>query len=99
MNPSDAATAESPADAARPGRPKFRKSAFHAPRLSPEQVSRQGAIAARAWSAFKDRERVLAFLNGHDETLGGRPLDVAIASDEGLEAVTLVIAGSVPARA
>ena len=75
-----------------PAKPKFRKFTPNAPRLSQEQAARQGTVAARAWSAFKDRDRVLAFLNTDDATLGGRPLDLAIASDEGLAAVTAMLA-------
>jgi hypothetical protein len=71
-----------------PGRPKFRGSRQAHLRLSPEEAQRQGEAARHAWSAFQDRDRVVAFLNGHDEQLGGRPIDLAIASDAGLAIVT-----------
>jgi hypothetical protein len=84
-----------------PAKPKFRRFTPNAPRLSQEQAARQGTVAARAWSAFQDRDRVVAFLNTEDASLGGRPLDLAIASDEGLAAVTVMLAqaGSAPAPA
>jgi hypothetical protein len=71
-----------------PGRPKFRGARQAHLRLTPEEAQRQGEAARHAWSAFQDRDRVVAFLNGHDEELGGRPIDLAIASDAGLAVVT-----------
>jgi hypothetical protein len=71
-----------------PGRPKFRGSRQAHLRLSPDEAQRQGAAARHAWSAFQDKDRVVAFLNGHDEELGGRPIDLAVASDAGLARVT-----------
>ncbi len=55
------------------------------PRLSPEQAARQGRISQLAIAQLGAQNAIL-FLNGHDEKLGGRPLDFAIASVEGLEA-------------
>lgn len=85
-------------------RPTFRRSKFSQPRLAPEEAARQGAAASHAFKILQDRDRVLAFLNGHDESLGGRPIDIAIASDEGLAAVTETLdrtdpAGTLPALA
>lgn len=54
------------------------------PRLSPEQAARQGGISQRA-IAMLGAEQAIAFLNGHDAELGGRPLDLAIESVQGLE--------------
>lgn len=71
-----------------PSRPKFRGSRQPHLRLTPDEAARQGTAARLAWSAFQDRDRVVAFLNGHDEALGGRPIDIAIASDAGLATVT-----------
>lgn len=53
------------------------------PKLSPEQAARQGGISRQA-IAMLGAERAIAFLNGHDAQLGGRPLDLAIESAEGL---------------
>lgn len=74
-----------------PSQPKSRHWKQAQPRLTPEEAVRQGAAARHAWSAFEDRDRVVAFLNRHDEALGGRPIDVAIASDAGLAAVEQAI--------
>ena len=34
---------------------------------------------------------VIAFLNTHDESLGGRPIDLAVESADGLEAVARLL--------
>jgi len=57
----------------------------NSPRLSPEQAARQGGISQQAIAMLGVPEAI-AFLNGHDAELGGRPLDLAIASAQGLEA-------------
>lgn len=57
----------------------------NSPRLSPEQAARQGGISQQAIATLGAPEAI-AFLNGHDAELGGRPLDLAIASAQGLEA-------------
>jgi hypothetical protein len=63
----------------------FRK-AWQGPILSREQGRRQGRAvkAARARLGAADG---LVFLKGHHEGLGGRPLDLAVASEAGLGAV------------
>lgn len=53
------------------------------PRLSPEQAARQGRISQLAIARL-GTQGAIAFLNGNDEKLGGRPLDLAIKSAEGL---------------
>lgn len=75
---------DAPAD--KPVRKPFRRT-YGAVRPSPEQMARQASVAGAAWAALGDREAVMAFLNTHDDALGGRPLDVALASEEGLAAV------------
>jgi uncharacterized protein (DUF2384 family) len=75
-------------------RPKSRHWRNTQSRLTPDEAARQGAAATRAWSAFGDRDRAMAFLNGDDASLGGRPIDIAIASPEGLAAVEQAIARS-----
>lgn len=65
---------------------------FNAPRLSPEQAVRQGRASQSALAALGQFDAVIGFLNTHDETLGGRPLDVAMASDAGLSAVESLLA-------
>lgn len=58
---------------------------FSGPRLSPEQAARQGRISQRAIARLGP-QGAIAFLNNNDEKLGGRPLDLAIESNEGLRA-------------
>lgn len=75
-------------------KPEFKRfrSKFNAVKLSPEQAERQGRIARSAWAALGSRDAVVAFLNTHDDALGGRPLDLAVASAEGLTAVEQAMA-------
>jgi uncharacterized protein (DUF2384 family) len=60
---------------------------FNAPRLSKEEADRQGRISRRAIEVLGKTDAVIKFLNGHDEALGGRPIDLAIAGEDGLLAV------------
>lgn len=71
------------------GRNPTRKS--QAPRLSNAQASRQGAVVRLACEAMGGSGAAMAFLNCHDVALGGRPIDIAIASPEGLAAVQVAI--------
>lgn len=71
----------------KPQTKRFRKR-FDSVRLSPEAAARQGKVATAAFLAFKDRDAMVAFLNTHHDTLGGRPIDLAVADDAGLKAVT-----------
>jgi hypothetical protein len=50
--------------------------------LSPASARRQGEITRLAL-VLLGREPAMAFLNGENEGLGARPLDLAIASEEG----------------
>lgn len=83
-----AADRETSVPQAKPSR-VFRKSRPMMPR---QDAARQARVAALAWSTFGDRERVMAFLNADHPQLGGRPLDLAIASDAGLNRVEGVLA-------
>jgi hypothetical protein len=62
---------------------RFRKKA---PSTLPtrEQLRRQDTVLRCAWRIFGASAPVIAFLNTHDERLGGRPLYLALESDEGL---------------
>jgi uncharacterized protein (DUF2384 family) len=68
----------------------FRKR-FDGPRLSPEAAERQGRVTRLAFEALRDSPAVVAFLNTEDPALGGRPIDLAVASPEGLAAVERAI--------
>ena len=69
-----------------PRPPRFRRPA-NAINLDADQRRRQADVAGAAWAALGSREAVMAFFNEHDEELGGRPLDIAVGSDAGLEQV------------
>ena len=70
----------------KPGYKRFRRP-FNAPRLDPQAAERQGKVTNLAFDKFKDFAKVKEFMNTHDDALGGRPIDLAVASPEGLAAV------------
>ena len=55
--------------------------------MAADAAARQGRVTKLAWDVLGERDAVLAFLNTHHETLGGRPLDLAIGDDDGLSRV------------
>jgi len=59
----------------------FRK-ARTGPILSHDESVRQGRAVRSAQAALGSVEEVRAFLNSHDETLSGRPIDLAVASEK-----------------
>jgi uncharacterized protein (DUF2384 family) len=63
---------------------------FNAPRLSVEEAERQGRVSNLAIKLLGG-PAAIAFLNAHDDALGGRPLDLAIKSEEGLNAVKQIL--------
>jgi len=63
------------------------KAASSVPRLAPDITARHGKAASLAFAAFGEAGSALTFLNSHNEALGGRPLDIAGASEQGLVAV------------
>ena len=71
--------------------PPFFRKARKAPVLSREESVRQGKAVRLAQAALGSVEAVRAFLNTHHEALGGRPIDIAVASDAGLIAVEAAI--------
>lgn len=72
--------------AASPRAPRFRRAQV-GPKLTQDQSRRQSAVATLAWQMLDGRDEIAAFLNQHDAALGGRPLDLAVASDEGFARV------------
>ena len=70
--------------APRRGAMRFRK-AF-VPRMDPAHARRQGDITRLAFLVL-GREAAIAFLNTAHAGLGGRPLELATASDEGRNSV------------
>lgn len=79
-----------PAEDERPKAKSFRKK-FTTVRLPADSIARQGQVATLAFLKL-GREDATAFLNTFDEALGARPLDLAVASAEGLRAVEEAIA-------
>lgn len=57
------------------------------PKLSPERAKRESRITHLACSMFNHPMEAIGFLNGDNETLGGRPLEVATRSAAGYAAV------------
>ena len=72
------------ASPAKRGMMRFRKA--NAQRLPPADARRQGEITQLAFLLL-GRDAAIAFLNTAHAGLGGRPLDLAIASDEGRNSV------------
>lgn len=75
---------------AAPARKPFRKK-FTTVRLAPDAVERQSRITLLAWNLM-GADGAIAFLNNHSGPLDGRPLDLAVASTAGYEAVEREIA-------
>ena len=69
----------------------FRKSRG-APALSRDESIRQGRAVRSAHAALGSVEAVRAFLNTHHLALDARPIDLAVASDDGLASVEGAIA-------
>lgn len=61
-------------------------------RMPDDHGRRQGAIVNLALVAFRCKDAALAFLNTHDDTLGGRPLEIATTSADGFSSVSSRIA-------
>lgn len=76
------------------GRP-FHKRVITA-RLAPDQAARQGLVSRLAFETLGQPAAVIAFLNTHDEALGGRPIDLAVASEDGLLSVKRALAALQP---
>lgn len=83
---------------AKPAARRFRRP-FNAVRPSPDQMRRQGRVAQVAWAELGARDAVMEFLNAHHEGLGGRPIDIALASDEGLLATERALSDLAAERA
>lgn len=57
------------------------------PKLPPDGQKRQSLITHLAFSVFGNSADAIAFLNEDNDALGGRPLDLATASQSGFAAV------------
>ena len=56
------------------------------PPLSPVTAARQGRISQLAFAVL-GRDEALLFLNSDNATLGARPIDLAVESEEGCVSV------------
>jgi uncharacterized protein (DUF2384 family) len=65
-----------------PARSKVRWSAIT--KLAPDAAMRQGRVTKLAFEALGGRDAAIAYLNTPCGTLGGRPLDLAVGSADGL---------------
>lgn len=77
----------------RPARRPF-SSRTRLPKAAPDVVARQAKLTLLAFQAHDARDEALAFLNGHRDELGGRPIDIAGQTEAGLAAATALV----PAR-
>lgn len=73
-----------------PSRAKVRWS--DRPKLSAAAASRQGEAAKLAFEALGGRDAAIAYLNTVCGKLGGRPLDIAVGSVDGLGRVARALA-------
>lgn len=62
--------------------------------LDTDETRRRGLAVRLASISHPTSEAVVAFLNTHNDELGGRPLDIATASDDGLAAVEAALNGA-----
>jgi uncharacterized protein (DUF2384 family) len=69
------------------------------PVLSRDEGARQGRAVRAAQAALGDVEAVRAFLNCHHPALDARPIDLAVASEDGLARVEAAIAAAGKAAA
>jgi uncharacterized protein (DUF2384 family) len=68
-------------------RPKQRAFTKRGPHLSPDVAARQGRIVGLACSLLGSSDKAMSFLNTHNESLGARPLDLAMSTAAGYLAV------------
>jgi hypothetical protein len=61
----------------------FSKSTRNQVKLPRDAAERQGNITRLAFSLLGGRDGAIAFLNGENADLGGRPIDLATASADG----------------
>lgn len=62
--------------------------------LDTDETRRRGLAVRLASTSHPTSEAAVAFLNSHNDELGGRPIDIATASDDGLAAVEAALAGA-----
>lgn len=78
---------DKPTTTAGGGMMHFRKSTRNVSRLPRDAAERQGNITRLAFSLLGGRDGAMAFLNGDNDELGGRPIDLATANADGYASV------------
>ena len=75
-------------------KPQTRQFRKYAPtvRFTPDQSRRQNVLLRGVWDNFKSKDAAIAFLNTYDAGLGGEPLAIALASDDGLRSAEQLLA-------
>jgi uncharacterized protein (DUF2384 family) len=71
------------------GRPRWKRSPVAV--LSTDQKERQSRVIAAAFAALASPEAVRDFLNAHDGELDARPIDLAVQSAAGANAVEKIL--------
>ena len=61
-------------------------------RFTPNQAQRQNNLIRSAWQSLGSKEAVIAFLNTTNDGIGGRPLTLALGSDDGLRSAQRLLA-------
>lgn len=61
-------------------------------RPDPAVLKRQGEIALLAFRTFSDRDAARLFLNEYNDTLEGRPIDIAGENDAGYARIAAALA-------
>jgi len=64
-------------------------------RFTPNQAHRQNVLIRSAWLSLGSKEAVIAFLNTTNKKIGGRPLALALESEEGLRSSQRLLEGLV----
>ena len=62
-------------------------------RFTPNQAQRQNDLIRSAWQSLGSKGAVIAFLNTTNEKIGGRPLTLALESDDGLRSAQRLLEG------
>jgi hypothetical protein len=60
-------------------------------RFSPEQNRRQNDLLREAWGRLESKDAVMAFLLTDNQELGGQPLALAMASEDGLKSAVKLL--------
>jgi hypothetical protein len=68
-------------------------------RITPDESKRQSDLLRCTWDNLGSKTAVIAFLNTHNDALGGQPLSVALRSEAGLMSARRLLQQMPPAPA